>query len=148
MNKTNYVRETIDLCKQIETRFLELSARLYKIKENRLWEGSYESYNEFLDVARISAGNASKLTSIYQYYVVDGGKDQKQLVGIGYSNLYEAIPLIERDGIDVAIVKADTLTRNEIQEEVRDERHGVHKHTLGDERWGKCEVCNKFERVL
>jgi len=147
MRPTDYVRETIDLVKQIETRFLELGSRLYRIREEKLWADSYDSFQEFLDVAHINPGHASILASIHKHYVIDGGKKQEALAGIGYSNLYEAIPLIEKDGIDVAVVKAETLTRAEIKDEVRDKEHGVHEHKLGDERWGKCEVCGKFERV-
>ncbi len=147
MKPTDFVRETIDLVKQIETRFLELGARLYRIREEKLWENTYTSYQEFLDSAHINPGHASILASIHKHYVVDGGVQFKTLQGVGYSNLYEAIPLIEKEGIDNAIVKAATLTRSEIKDEVRDGHHGEHPHDLGVERWGKCLVCGKFERI-
>lgn len=147
MNATNYVRETIDLVRQIETRFLELGARLFNIREKRLWEESYDSYSDFLEVAKINPGHASIFEKIHRYYIVEGKKDMKQLAGIGYTNLYEAIPLIEKDGIDKAIVKAETLTRSEIKDEVRDQKHGEHDHILGKERWGMCETCGKFVRI-
>lgn len=142
-----YIRETIDLVKQIETRFLELGARLFHIREKRLWEGTYDSYQEFLDAAHINPGHASILAKIHQYYIVDGGKKQETLAGIGYSNLYEAIPLIEKEGIDSAVIKAETLTRAEIKDEVRDQKHGDHTHELGEERFGICTKCGKFFRV-
>lgn len=147
MRATDFVRDTIDLVKQIETRFLELGARLYRIKEEKLWEGSYDSYSEFLDSAQINHGHASILASIHKHYIIDGGKKQETLAGIGYSNLYEAIPLIEKDGVDTAIVKASTLTRSEIKDEVRDVEHGEHDHIVGDERWGVCKHCGKFVKV-
>lgn len=143
----NFLRETVDLVKQIETRFLELGARLFRIKENKLWLDTYESYQEFLDAARISPGNASILASIHQHYVLEGKVPIKKLAGIGYSNLYEAIPLIERDGVDAAVVKADTLTRSEIKDEVKEKKHGVHRHVMGTERWGACEKCGKFIKI-
>lgn len=144
---TNYVRQTIDLVKQIETRFLELGSRLYRIREERLWEETYESYQDFLDAAHINPGHASILCSIHKHYVVEGKKKTETLAGIGYSNLYEAIPLIERDGVDKAVVVAGTLTRAEIKDEVREQKHGVHRHKLGTERWAKCDTCGKFIRV-
>ena len=147
MNKSEFVRQTIDLVKQIETRFLELGARLFKIKKENLWADTYDSYQEFLDAAHINPGHASILASIHKHYVIEGGLDREDLAGIGYSNLYEAIPLIERDGIKKAVVKAETLTRSEIKDEVRDQKHGEHKHILGTTRWGMCEVCGKFIRT-
>lgn len=147
MNPTEYVRQTIDLVKQIETRFLELGARLYIIRERELWRDSYDSYQHFLDTAKINPGHASILASIHKHYVVEGKKQHSTLAGIGYSNLYEAIPLIERDGIDAAVIKAETLTRSEIKDEVREQKHGDHEHTVGKDRWGNCEKCGKFIKL-
>lgn len=144
MNGADYLRQTIDLVKQIETRFLELGARLYSIRERKLWADTYDSYSDFLEAAKINPGHASILASIHKHYVVEGKKKQGTLAGIGYSNLYEAIPLIEREGVDSAVVKADTLTRSEIKDEVREVKHGVHEHNVGEERWGSCTKCGKF----
>ncbi len=146
-NSTVFLRETVDLARQIETRFIELGARLFKIRENELWRASYSSYHEFLDAAHISAGNASILASIHRHYVVEGNITQEKLAGIGYSNLYQAIPLIEREGIKSALVKAETLTRSEIKDEVRDNKFGEHEHIIGKERWGTCECCGKFVKL-
>lgn len=147
MNKTEYLRETIDLTKAIETRFLELGKRLYKIREEKLWLDTYDSYTEFLDAAHINPTHASMLASIHRSYVVEGGKTFAELAKTGFSNLYAAIPLIERDGIDTAVIKAETLTRSEIKDEVREQKHGEHIHEIGEERWGACKICAKFERV-
>ena len=147
MKPTDYVRETIDLVKQIETRFLELGARLYKIREEQLYIDTYESFQEFLDAAGIKAANASILAKIHKVYVVEGGEKMESLAGIGYSNLYEAIPLIERDGIEKTIVKAETLTRSEIIDEVKEQKHGVHDHVpKNEDRFAFCE-CGKLIRV-
>lgn len=147
MTKADYLRNTIDLVKQIETRYLELGRRLYRIRTQELWKGEYENYQEFLDTARINISDASKSFSIHKSYIVEGGMTMAQLRGIGYSNLYEAIPLIERDGVETAVTKAETLTRDEIKDEVRDERHGAHRHKVGTERWGACEKCGKMVHV-
>ncbi len=146
MKPTEYLRETIDLIKSIETRFLELAARLYRIRDKELWKDSYDTYTEFLEAAHVKPAHASILYSIHQHYVVEGKKTTKELAGIGYSNLYEAIPLIEKQGVDKAVAKADTLTRSEIKDEVREQRHGEHVHVIGKDRWGVCE-CGKFVRV-
>ena len=142
-----FVRETIDLVKSIETRFLELGARLYKIKEEKLWEGTYDSYYEFLDAAHVNPSMATMLTKVHQFYVVEGKRTEEQLKSIGYSNLYQAIPLIERDGVEMAVVKAETLTRSEIIDEVKEKKHGTHRCAVGAERWGACEKCGKFIRI-
>lgn len=142
-----FVRETIELVKSIETRFLELGARLYKIREEKLWEGTYYSFNHFLADLQLTPGNASILASVHKNYVIEGGIEPAQLAGIPYSNLYEAIPLIEKEGVTSAAVKAETLTRAEIKEEVQEKKLGTeHTHEIGEERWGVCS-CGKFIKI-
>jgi hypothetical protein len=147
MKETEYVRETIELVKSIETRFLELGARLYKIKDKELWQGTYDSYYEFLDAAHINPSMASMLVKVHDYYIIKGGQKPAQLRSIGYSNLYQAIPLIERDGVETTLIKAQTLTRSEIVDEVREDKCGKHDCVVGTERFGICKTCKKFIRV-
>jgi hypothetical protein len=147
ITNNQFVKDTITLVQRIETSFLELGARLYKIREERLWEGSYDTFNDFLAELKLTPGNASILASVHKNYVLDGGIEPEQLAGISYSNLYEAIPLIEKEGVLSAATKAETLTRSEIKEELREQKLGVHDHVIhGEERWGVCE-CGKFIRA-
>lgn len=140
MNNATFLRDTIDLVRSIETRFLELGARLFSIKERKLWEATYDSYEEFLERAKVSPGNASMLAAVHKAYVVDGGISHTKLSQVGYSNLYAAIPLIEKDGTDKAVEKAKLLTRAELKEEVRETKHGECAHT---ETIHICSTCHK-----
>ena len=135
-----FLRETIDLVRQIETRFLELGARLFQIQTKELWKDSYETYNDFLETAKISPGNASMLAAVHKTYHLEGGVSHAKLSKTGYSNLYAAIPLIEKDGVEKAVEKAQLLTRGELKEEVRERKHGVCKH---EEVIKICAHCHK-----
>lgn len=147
MNPSEYLRECVDLVRQIETRFLELGARLFNIREKKLWQGTYDSYAEFLEAARISESQASIFANIHKHYVLEGGVPEERLALIGYSNLHTAMPLIEKEGIESAVVKAQTLTRSEIKDEVREMVHGEHVHTLGEALYSFCTLCNKLVRL-
>ena len=142
-----YLRQTKELVTSIQTRFLELGARLYKIHKEKLWEGSYDSYPEFLESARISESQASIFAKVYEYYVLGGGIKEERLAQAGYSNLYQAIPLIEKEGVASAVVKALTLTRSEINDEVREAKHGIHEHTPKDEKMFSFCQCGKLFQV-
>jgi len=147
ITNNQFVRSTIELVKAIETRFLELGARLYKIREERLWEGSYDTFNDFLEEINLSKGNASILSSVHENYVLDGHVEIENLAGIPYSRLYEAIPLIEKEGVTSALVKATTLTRAEIKDEVREQKLGEeHQHQVGEDRFGVCS-CGKWIKI-
>lgn len=143
----DYIKDTILLVKAIENRFLDLGERLYNIKEGELWSSTHSSFNEFLAEAGVRHGMASMLVKVYRTYVVEGKKSPQELAGVGYSNLYEAVPLIESKGLDGAIALATTLTRSEVIQEAKEGKHGKHDCLIGEERWGVCKTCGRFIRV-
>lgn len=128
MSNANYLRETIDLVKQIETRFLELGARLYKVQQEKLWDGEYDSFMEFIDAAGLKRPFATILTTIHKVYVVEGRVSAPKLAAAGYSKLYDAIPLLEGADTKTVVAKATLLTLSELRDEVRDENHAECKH--------------------
>jgi len=140
MNTTNFLRDTVDLVRQIETRFLELGARLFQIRENEMWKEQYESFQEFLDAAKISKGNASMLAAIHKAYVIEYGISHEKLAKAGYSNLYAAIPLLGNTDVNTVVAKAQMLTRDELKEEVREEKHGECAH---EETINICSSCHR-----
>jgi len=147
MNPSDFLRDTIDVVRQIETRYLELGTRLFRIREERLYLGTYDTFAEFLEAAKIGQGMASILASIHKVYVLEGHVEPERLAGVGYSNLYSAIPLVEKEGIESAVVKATTLSRSEIKDEVREAEHGVHEHNIGQDRFGICDTCKKWIKL-
>lgn len=147
MSDSNFLRETIDVVKQIESRFIELAGRLYKIRDKEMWKSSYDSFSEFLEAARILPSHASILIAVYRNYVVLRGVPEADLAGIGYSTLYEAIPLLEKENPTDVVEKARVLTRSEIQDEVREKTNGICSHEgKSFETYRKCS-CGKFYRV-
>ncbi len=143
----NFILETIELVHSIETRFIELGRRLYKIKTETLWKDDYSSYQAFLEDAKVKPANASILANIYQTYVIEGGVLEESLAGIGYSNLYQAIPLIGKQTARNVVEIARNLTRGEIQDEVIEAKVGKHDHEPKDDtRFALCN-CGKFYKI-
>ena len=146
MKPTEFLRDTVDLVKSIETRYLELAQRLYRIKEEKLYLGTYETFQEFLTTANITFGHASKLMAVHKNYVIEHKVEPQKLAQVGATNLYEAIPFIGTDGVEMAVAKATTLSRSEIVEEKRQSKHGEHTHTAKDsKRFAVCECGKMFE---
>lgn len=112
------------LLRQAEKSFLEIGAILYKVRANDSWRGQFDSYESFLEEARISKSIASVLVKVYTFFILGGGKTFDQLAGLGYSKLYEAIPLLEAgEDIETVVAKVKMLTRSEIKQEVREDFH-------------------------
>ena len=144
---TRYLDETIAIRNAIEISFLVLAERLHKIHTDSLWQDRYSTYREFLDEIRIKPATDSILRKVYETYVLEHKFPRETLGQAGYSTLYAAIPLLERESADSVLNKTLTLTRSEIEDEIRERKHGVHECTLGEERWAACTSCGKFQRV-
>ncbi len=118
---------------------------LWKINEGELWKDKFASFDEFVespDGLDKSRGWASKHLAVYKFFVLDNGFKREQLEGIDNERLYLARNLPGTPGKILA--KAESLSRGELKDEVRDSEHGAHTCTLGEERWGKCTKCHKF----
>jgi len=147
MNSSEYLRQTKELVTSIQTRFLELGGRLFNIREKGLWKDFYDSYSDFLQDIDVTESQASIFSTIHEVFKLKGGFKDETLSKIGYSKLYSVIPLIEKNGIDLALSKALTLPRDEIQDEIRLMKHGEHKCVLEAERFAFCQTCHKLKRV-
>lgn len=128
--QSKFLRETVGLVRQIESRFIELGARLYAIREKKMWQHGHDSFEDFLETIHVTPGNASMLAKIYEKYILEGGLKPEDLSDAGYSNLYAAIPLLEDNDINTVVAKAKLLTRQEIKESVREEKNGDCEHQL------------------
>jgi len=92
---TEYIQGTLALKRHLEGVFIELGERLYNIKKDEMWQGSYNNFSEFLVDLGISDAQASKLSQIYQRFVLDYGVEVHELAKFGIKRLYAIIPLIK-----------------------------------------------------
>lgn len=128
----------------VRQRIAEGMEYLYIIQADKLWDnGQYSSFGEYVEQGLgISEGMASKLIKTYKHYILNGSLSQRNLEGVDAEKAYLAISLPGTP--EEQLIKAETLTRREIKEQLVEETHGPHEHILGPERWGKCTVCGLF----
>lgn len=127
-----YIKETIELKHGIEGAFIDLGARLKKIRDERMYEGQYDSFAEFLGEMDMSEGTASRIISVFSFYIEKHGMNRQKLAEAGWSNLYSLMKLTDENTtkkkVQEVVEKAIILRREDIQEEVRDHRHPNCKH--------------------
>lgn len=71
----NYCQETIELKNNVEKNYMVLCARLYKIKNETLYEANFGSWELFLEELRINKRSAEAMCKIYETFVVSLGID-------------------------------------------------------------------------
>jgi len=137
----SYCEETIALVHNIEGAFIALGERLHRIRNERMWEGRWDSYEDYLSEINISPAKASKITSIYEKYVLEYNVPQDKLVKVGWSSLYSLLPAVkDKESANEWVDKASVLRREDIEDEIRDIKLGApcpHKNT----EILKLEIC-------
>jgi hypothetical protein len=140
-----YLAETLELKSKIEEGFLNLAERLYKIRQERIWESEYGTLEEFLTELDITQSTCSKLCSIYEHWVIDGKISVEVLAGVSWTNLYSSIPRLENESHEDVLEDAKLLTRQDIIEKGREIKHPDCKHEWVEIRF--CKNCGKKEKL-
>jgi len=142
-----FLQETVELKSTIEQSFLALAERLYKIRGERLWDGEYDTFDEFLTELDLSAATCSKLCSIYEHWILKAGVKVEALGKCAWSSLYEAIPLLEKGNANELAEELKLLTRADAIEKVRETMKPCERHDWQDVHFRQCENCGKREKI-
>lgn len=142
----SYIEETKTLRQHIEGAFLILGEKLYRIKGEEMWQGMYNSYEEFLKDIDISPGNASKLRQIYERLVLEQGFTPPELAGVGQRRLYAILPLCTDKNSTKGVLKdIQGLHSKDVDVMVKAKEAGEHTHIWIEYRM--CQVCKETHKV-
>lgn len=120
--KNTYLKETIALRSEIEGAFLELGKRLHKIRDEKLYEGEFDNFDEFLLTAKISKATASKLITVYETFILKFELPVKVLSSIGWSSLYSiSSHATTKDRAEELVERAAILTREDLETSLKNE---------------------------
>lgn len=137
----NYLNDTLALKATIETSFLVLGERLRNIREDKLYMGEYETFDEFLLTAKISKASASKLITVYETFIMKFKMAPKQLAEVGWSSLYAIAGHADtKEKAKDLVQKAGLLTRDHLLATLKEDGEGHNHCKHADTR--VVEVCN------
>ena len=144
----SYLKETLKMVASIEGAFLSLAERLYTIREERLYEGEYETFEEFLLTAKLSKATASKLCLIYSTFVLKYKISHKKLAEVGWSALYTVAGYADtKERATELVERAGLLTRGDLEVSLRNEdgkqERCAHEWIL----YKFCTKCSQKHRV-
>jgi hypothetical protein len=96
--KHQYCKDALDFKTDIEWRFIGLGERLFRIKQERLFEAGWTSWEEFEMELKMSPATVSKLLRIYEIFVLKHNFTPKQIASAGgWSVVAELLPAIAPD---------------------------------------------------
>lgn len=125
--QSEFCKQTLELKQNIEVTFLEFGARLSYIKSNDLWKSQWESWEYYLEEAKLSPATASKLINIYEKFVVEYQIQPKDIaIAGGWSSVSEVLPMV-KDKVSALewLNKVATLTRKDLRDEMLEKKTGI-----------------------
>ena len=132
----NFCQHTIALKENIERTFIELGRRLYKIREEKLYDPYYDSFNLYCDELKLSQATISKLVNIYKKFILEYGFSPNRLMRAGgWAVVAETLPVVhnKKDAEDF-LEKAERLTLSDMRREVKEKKLGVDQRTCGHKK--------------
>lgn len=139
----------------IEWKFIELGTLLYKIKAEKLWEPSWESWHAYLDEMKLEDSKASRLINIYQVFVLHYQVEPKQLAEAGgWTVVAELLPVIDskttsREEVDRLLGIVTIQTRKDARQTLQAVKTGIECEHENTRRLvlDICEDCGHREAV-
>lgn len=127
----DFVSELVELKREIGNNILKMGKLLYEIKEQRLYEPQYESFNEFIAMPELSFSRAMAYKAVVVYRVfVEEYAVQDLIDGIDADKLYKISGVVTNDTVSEWIEKAKVLSRGDLSEEVREAKGFKPRPTL------------------
>jgi len=119
-------QDALKLKKDLEMNFILLGEYLSSIKEHRLYDQQYESFDEFLMEMHMTKGTASKLINIYKMFIVKYQFSPLQLVEAGsWTKLAMVVPLIRsKEDADYWLTQSTILTSTDLTRSLKEEKTG------------------------
>ncbi len=129
----DFCNETLSLKQEIEVRFLDIGARLKKIRDDQLWESQWESFGEYLREMDMSEGTASKMINVFIVFI-ENYKFSPAKLTMGWSKLAETLPYIKtKKDAEEFVHLATILPKEELRQELQEKRTGIEMRTCKHE---------------
>lgn len=89
-----YCEDTIKLKQSIEVSYVALCERLYKIRNERLYEAQFADWDVFLEEIKIDRASADKMCRIYELFVLNYKVPAEKIAEVGgWSKVAELLPV-------------------------------------------------------
>ncbi len=142
--------EAIALKWSIESSFLDLGNLLYRIKECGYYEPQWQEWGVFLEELKMSESQVSRLINIYLKFVVEYNFAPEQIVKAGgWTTVAKLLPVsTTKAKAEKYLQLASTLTRKDLDIELREERDGECDHKDDEVYILKVYSCGFRERIV
>lgn len=121
-----YCQETLELFTKMQIGYLALAARLHKIKNERLYQPTWDSFQSYcMEMSEMSISTVSRLVNLQQKLVLDSGIPESDISEAGWSKVAMALPIIHTaDEAKFWVEKAKVLSKTDFSRELKEFKTG------------------------
>lgn len=147
-----FCEDTIKMLTKTQVAYLVLAKRLEEIKVKKLYLPKWQSFQEFcMEMNELSTTQVSRLLSIREKFIKLGGIEEEKLGEAGWTKLAMTLPYVKTaDEASHWFERAKTLTRTDLQREIKELQTGKSMATCDHEKSylvSICEDCGDKRRV-
>ncbi len=110
---SDVIAETKTLLGAVRQSLVKVAQNLYFLREKGDYNGPFGAYCE--DLFGISQSMTSKLTNLYDAWVIKAGIPMERIEGQDYEKLYGYIPLLENKDPELALAEVANWSRSDIR---------------------------------
>lgn len=135
----NFCEETITKKHFLEVGWIELCGRLKEIRDNALYDGRWNSFEDFLQDPQmgLDKSSASKMITIHEKFVLEYKMSPAKIANAGgWSKVAEIIPAVkDKESAEEWLNKSASLSKSDLRKEIQEDKTGIkmseckHKNT-------------------
>ena len=139
----DYCKKAIALKGNIEVQFLGLGKMLHEIKEKRMYEAGWESWDEYEMEFKLAPSTLSKLMKVYQRFVVEFEIPPREIADVGgWTLVSDILPVVKSKQDAVKWLKvAENSTRSDLKKTLKEAKTGVDMNNCSHKNTYTVEIC-------
>lgn len=141
--KIRFCEETMLIKLHLEVEWIHFCARLKNIRDKGLWQGRWDSFEDFLSdpVMGMDKSTASKMITIHEKFILEYKVHPNDLAKAGgWSKVAELLPVImDKASAEEWLSNASVLSKSDLRKEVKEKKDG---------KGIECKHKNHYEIVL
>lgn len=126
-NNIDFCEDAISKKHLMEIQWLELCAMLKEIRDGALYEGRWDSFEDFLQDPQmgLDKASASKMITIHEKFVLEYKMSPARIANVGgWSKVAEILPAVkDKKSAEEWMDKATSLSKTDLRKEVKEERN-------------------------
>lgn len=143
----NFCEETITKKHLFEVAWLELCARVKEIRDNKLYEGRWDSFEDFLIDPQMGLDKsvASRMITIHEKFILEYKISPARIANIGgWSKAAEILGVVkDKKSAEEWIDKATSLSKSDLRKEIKESQTGIKMSDCKHKDFYLVKICRK-----